>query len=70
MFEEGYIHVWRRYKVIYEVKDRTKKKTNKFDIRVPRSVKEAHDLYNIIKDTLWRYTITKKIKMSKLNFMY
>ena len=49
---ESSIQSWKRDKFIDGLKDKIKKKTHKFGVCVTRSVKEAHDIDSINKNSL------------------
>ena len=59
----------KRDRVIAAVKSRArKKKTHKFGIRVPRSVREAYELDTVNGNTFWRSAVAKEMKNNRIAF--
>jgi hypothetical protein len=59
----------KRDRVISAVKSRAKKKkTHKFGIRVPRSVREAYELDTVNNNTYWRAAIAKEMRNNRVAF--
>jgi len=58
----------KRANIIGKVKARSKKKSQKYGIAVPRSVKEALELDRVNQNTLWRDAIAKDMKNVRIAF--
>jgi hypothetical protein len=52
----------KRNKIIAAIKTRSKKKTHKYGVQVPKTVREAYELDKINGNTLWRDAIAKEMK--------
>jgi len=58
----------KRNKVIAAVNSRLKKRSHKYGVEVPRSVREAYELDKINGNTLWRDAIAKEMKNVMIAF--